>query len=172
MVHQLIDAGINKSHELDLADRLQPLCRHADAESADKEFGKRRIEHAFRSETLLQADGGAEDAAVDSDILAEHDDIGVILRVAGARKPPPLTPTSAPNTTTLGSSSIARASAMLTASTSVISVINPPFEFAALRGIGPRQFGIRMIEHGLGGPRFHSQIALDRRVDVLQALGE
>src|SRR6266851_1638700 len=38
MVHQLIDAGINKSHELDLADRFQALCRHADAESADKEF--------------------------------------------------------------------------------------------------------------------------------------
>jgi len=30
----------------------------------------------FRSETLLQSDGGAEDAAVDSDILAEHDNIG------------------------------------------------------------------------------------------------
>src|SRR3977135_2689601 len=75
MVHQLIDAGINKSHELDLADRLQPLRGHADAESADKEFGKRRIEYALRSETLLQSDGGAEDAAVDSNILAEHDHI-------------------------------------------------------------------------------------------------
>src|SRR5258707_14166699 len=83
MVHQLIDAGIDKSYELDLADWLQSLCRHADAESADKEFGKRRIEHAFRSKTLLQSDGGAEDAAVDSDILAEHDNIGVILHRAG-----------------------------------------------------------------------------------------
>ena len=86
MVHQLIDAWINKSHELDLADRPQPLCRHADAESADKKFGKRRIEHAFRSETLLQSDGCAEDAAVDPDILAEHDDIGVILHRAGERQ--------------------------------------------------------------------------------------
>src|SRR6266581_4252286 len=41
-----------------------------------------------------------------------------------ARKTPPLTPTSSPNTTTLGSSSIARASAILTASTSVISGIS------------------------------------------------
>jgi len=84
MVHQLIDAGINKSHELDLADRLQPLCRHADAESADKEFGKRRIEYALRSpKPLLQSDGGAENAAVDSNILAEHDHIGVVLHRAG-----------------------------------------------------------------------------------------
>ena len=86
MVHQLIDAGINESHELDLADRLQPLCRHADAESADKEFGKRRIEHAFRSETLLQSDGGAEDAAVDADVFAEHDDVGILLHGAGKRQ--------------------------------------------------------------------------------------
>ena len=28
-----------------------------------------------------------------------------------------------------------------------------------------------MIEHSFGGPRFHSQIALDRGVDVLLALG-
>src|ERR1700686_722929 len=98
MVHQLIDAGINESHELDLADRLQPLRGHADAESADEEFGKRRIEHAFRSETLLQSDRRAEDTAVD--------------------------PTSSPNTTTLGSSSIARARAKLMASTSVTSGIS------------------------------------------------
>ena len=62
---------------------FRPLCRHADAESADQKFGKRRIEHAFRSETLLQSDGCAEDAAVDPDILAEHDDIGVVLHRAG-----------------------------------------------------------------------------------------
>src|SRR5882757_8761509 len=75
MVHQLIDAGINESHELDLADWLQPLRGHADAESADEKFGKRRIEHAFRSETLLQSDRRAEDTAVDPDILAEYDHI-------------------------------------------------------------------------------------------------
>ena len=86
VVHQLIDAGIEESHELDLADRLQALRRHADAQSADQQFGKRRIDHALRSETLLQSDGGAEDAAVDADILAEHDDIGVVLHRAGERQ--------------------------------------------------------------------------------------
>src|SRR5216684_1173929 len=88
-----------------------------------------------------------------------------------ARKTPPLTPTSSPNTTTLGSSSIARASAMLTASISVISVISPPFEFAALRSIGLRQLGIEMIEHRLGRSRLLSQVALDRSVDTTLAFG-
>ena len=42
-------------------------------------------------------------------------------RPAVARKTPPLMPTSSPNTTTLGSSSIARARAKVTASTRVTS---------------------------------------------------
>src|SRR5258707_4056784 len=88
-----------------------------------------------------------------------------------ARKTPPLTPTSSPNTTTLGSSSIARASAMLTASISVISGISLPFEFAALRSIGLRQLGIEMIKHRLGRSRLRSQVALDRCVDTTLAFG-
>ena len=72
-----------KSHELDLADRPQALCRHADAESADEKFGQRRVDHPLRSETLLQSGGCAKDAAVDADILAEHDDAGVVLHRAG-----------------------------------------------------------------------------------------
>jgi hypothetical protein len=86
VVHQLIDARIQESHKLDLAHRLQTLRRHADAEPADEEFGKRRIQHALRPETLLQSDRGAEDAAVDADILAEHDDGRVILHRAGKRQ--------------------------------------------------------------------------------------
>src|SRR5258707_9215943 len=88
-----------------------------------------------------------------------------------ARKTPPLTPTSSPNTTTLGSSSIARASAMLTASISVISGISLAFEFAALRSIGLRQLGIEMIKHRLGRSRLRSQVALDRCVDTTLAFG-
>ena len=47
VVHQLIEAGIDKSHKLNLADWLQSLRGHADAEPADKEFGERGIEHAL-----------------------------------------------------------------------------------------------------------------------------
>ena len=38
VVHQLIDAGIEESHELDLADGLKPLRRHTDAKPADQSF--------------------------------------------------------------------------------------------------------------------------------------
>ena len=82
MVHQLIDAGIDETHELDLADGLQALRRHADAQPADQQLGKRRIEHALRSEALLQPGGGAKNAAVDADILAEHDHGRVVLHRA------------------------------------------------------------------------------------------
>ena len=86
MVHQLIDAGIKKAHELDFADRLEPLRRHADAEPADQELGERRVDHPFRAEALLQTDGGAEDAAVDADVLAENDDVGILVHGAGERQ--------------------------------------------------------------------------------------
>ena len=79
MVHQLIDAGIEKAHELDLADGLQALRRHADAEPADQQFGQRRVDHALGAEALLQTGGGAKHAAIDADIFAEHDDVGIIL---------------------------------------------------------------------------------------------
>src|SRR6267378_1227346 len=87
-----------------------------------------------------------------------------------ARKTPPLRPTSSPSTTTSGSSSIARASARLMASTNVISGIALSREFAALRGIDLGQFGIEMIEHGFGSTRLCCQVALDRRLDALMAL--
>ena len=82
MVHQLIQAGINKPHKLDLADGLQPLRRHAHAEPADQEFSKRRIEDALGSKALLQARGRAEDASVDANVFAKHDHIGIVLHRA------------------------------------------------------------------------------------------
>jgi hypothetical protein len=86
VVHQLIDAGIKKAHELDLAHGLEALRRHADAEPADQELGERRVDHPFGAEALLQTDGGAEDAAVDADVFAENDDIGILLHRAGERQ--------------------------------------------------------------------------------------
>src|SRR6266702_1543905 len=89
----------------------------------------------------------------------------------GARKTPPSTPTSSPRTGTPGSSSIARASARLTASTKVTSGIVLSREFPALHGIGLGQIGIQVIEDGFGSTRLHCQIAFDRRFDALMALG-
>src|SRR5947208_12819863 len=87
-----------------------------------------------------------------------------------ARKTPPLMPTSSPSTTTSGSSSIARASARLTASTNVTSAIALSRELAALRDISLGQIGIEMIEHGFGSARLRCQVAFDRRLDALMAL--
>src|SRR5262245_65166483 len=61
MVHQLIDAGIDESHKLDFADRLEALRSHTDAQATDQQLGERRIDHALRSEPLLQSDSRAED---------------------------------------------------------------------------------------------------------------
>ena len=59
---------------------------HADRDAADREFGERRVDHALRAEALEQALGGAKDAAVDPDVLAEHDHAR-ILGHARARAP-------------------------------------------------------------------------------------
>src|SRR6266446_5293727 len=88
-----------------------------------------------------------------------------------ARKTPPLTPTSSPSTTTLGSSSIARPSARLMASTNVTSGIVFSRQFLALRGIRVGQIGIEVIEHGFGPAWQRCQIAFDRCLDALMALG-
>src|SRR5258705_7097142 len=90
---------------------------------------------------------------------------------AVARKTPPLTPMSSPSTTTLRSSSMARASARVMASTKVTSGIGASAELLALAGIGSREFGVEMVEHRLRGTRSERQIALDRRLDLLLALG-
>src|SRR5262249_28594059 len=88
-----------------------------------------------------------------------------------ARKTPPFTPTSSPSTTTLASSSMARASARLTASTNVTSGIGASGELRPLAGIGWREFGVEMVEHRLRRARRGRQIALERRLDLLLAFG-
>src|SRR6266516_6884072 len=88
-----------------------------------------------------------------------------------ARKTPPLTPTSSPSTTTLASSSMARASARLTASTNVTSGIGASGELRPLAGIGAREFGVEMVEHRLRRTRRGRQIAFDRRLVLLLAFG-
>src|SRR5437868_2947669 len=88
-----------------------------------------------------------------------------------ARKTPPLTPTSSPRTTMLASSSMARASARLMASTRVSSGIAVSAELRPLAGVGSRQLGVEVIEHRLRRARRGCQIALDRRLDRFLALG-
>src|SRR6266536_353298 len=91
---------------------------------------------------------------------------------AVARNTPPLTPTSSPSTTTLSSSSMARASARLTASTRVSSGIGAWLQRSALARISGRQFRIKVVEHGLRLARDGREITLHRSLHALLALGD
>src|SRR3954466_14684598 len=91
---------------------------------------------------------------------------------AVARNTPPLMPTSSPSTTTFASSSMARASARLMASTRLTSGIGHALELIALSDIHLRKLGIEMIEHALRRPRRAGEIALNRCVNALLALGD
>ena len=63
-----------------------PCDGHADGQAGDGGFVQRRVEHALGAEGLLQAGGGAEHAAVDADVFAEHDDA---IRRGAFRRPAP-----------------------------------------------------------------------------------
>src|ERR1051325_7398207 len=96
-------------------------------------------------------------------------------RPAVARNTPPLMPTSSPMTTTRASSPIARASARLMPSTSVMFDIALRFlaELGRLPGILARQPRVEMLEHLLGPRRRRVEIRLYHLLHVrLGVLGE
>src|SRR5229473_1341501 len=68
---------------------------------------------------------------------------------------------------TFRSSSIARASARLTASTSVDSGMGAPLQRVALGSVGPGKFRIEVIEYRLRRTRPYRQVPFRRRVDLL-----
>src|SRR5258707_11273551 len=86
MVNQLVDARIHETHELDFADGLEPLRRHADADAADQELRQRHVDDALGPEALLQSDRRPEYAAIHADIFTEHDHVRVILHRPGERQ--------------------------------------------------------------------------------------
>src|SRR5688500_9382352 len=75
--HQLVEAGEDEVLELDLRDRAQAVRRHADGGADDERLVERRVEHARIAVLRPEAVGGAEDAAVLADVLAEDDDVAV-----------------------------------------------------------------------------------------------
>ena len=64
---------------------FSPCVGHADRHAGDQAFGQRRVLHALGAEALLQAGGGAEHAAVDADVLADHDDVRIVLHLPAMR---------------------------------------------------------------------------------------
>jgi hypothetical protein len=81
----VVDHRIDEAFELRLGDRLHALRGQADGEAGDRRLVQRRVDHALGAELLLQARGGAEHAAVDADVLAEHDDDGSRAHLVGER---------------------------------------------------------------------------------------
>src|SRR6516164_6797245 len=94
-----------------------------------------------------------------------------VCNPAVARNTPPLMPTSSPSTITSRSSSMARASARLMASTSVTSATIRSFDPRALALVHLRQRGIEMVEHGRGRAWRSREIALDGHFHALLAIG-
>ena len=78
MVDHLVDAGIDEAGELDFGDRAEALRGEPDRQPGDRRLGERRVEHALLAKALEQPVGGAEHAAVDADILAEHEDARIL----------------------------------------------------------------------------------------------
>src|SRR4051812_19323801 len=79
VVQDLVDRRIGEARELDFGHRPQALGGHADRHAGDQPLGERRVGDALGTEALLQPGGGAEYAAVDADVLAQHDDAIVVL---------------------------------------------------------------------------------------------
>src|SRR6267142_6246962 len=91
---------------------------------------------------------------------------------AVARNTPPFSPTSSPITTTESSSSMARASARLIASTSVMFDIALRLlgKLGELHGVLPRQPGVEVLEHLLGSRRRRLEVGLHHLLHVRRGL--
>src|SRR5213592_1017054 len=89
-------------------------------------------------------------------------------RPAVARNTPPLMPTSSPRTTTRSSFSMARASARLIASTSVMFDIALRLlgELRQLHRVLPRQPRVEVLEHLLGSRRRRFDVGLHHLLHV------
>ena len=78
VIDELVDAGIGETGKLDFGDRTKPLCCKPDRNAGNRSFRKRRVEHAILSIGLEQAVGRAKHAAIDTHVLAEHQNAGIL----------------------------------------------------------------------------------------------
>ncbi len=86
VVLELVHRVVAEAVELHLADRFEPVDRHPDRNPGDGGLGQRGVHHAPLAELRDQAVGHAEDAAVDADVLAEHDHAVVLLHLLQERQ--------------------------------------------------------------------------------------
>jgi hypothetical protein len=78
MIEDLVDAGIRKAGELDFGDRPETLSSEPDRNAGDTDLGEGGVDDPIPAMELEQAVGRTEDAAVDPDVFAEHDDARII----------------------------------------------------------------------------------------------
>src|SRR5205823_8504676 len=71
-VHDLIERRVDEVAELHFGHRAQSVERHPDRRADDAAFRERRVDDAVGPEFLVQAGGGAEDAAELPDVLTQH----------------------------------------------------------------------------------------------------
>ena len=70
---EVVPRAGDEVRELHLGDRAHAHDRGAGAAADDRRLGERRVDHAPRAELLLEAERDLEGAAVDADVLADHE---------------------------------------------------------------------------------------------------
>src|SRR6476646_11984980 len=78
---EVVPRARDEVRELHLCDRAHAHDRRARAGADDRRFGQRRVEDAPLPELLLEAERDLERAAVDADVLADHEDALVALHL-------------------------------------------------------------------------------------------
>ena len=86
VVLDLVEALEGEAGELDLADRLEPVDRHAHRGADDARLREGTVDDAGASEDAMEVLGDAEDAAVDPDVLADDEHVGVALHLLVQRQ--------------------------------------------------------------------------------------
>src|SRR5206468_163306 len=86
VVLDLVEALEGEPGELDLADGLEAVERHADGGADDGGLRERAVDHALRAELALEVIGDAENATVHADVLAEDQHGGVALHLLQERE--------------------------------------------------------------------------------------
>src|SRR4030095_10244450 len=81
VVLDLVEALKGEAGELDLADRLEAVEGHADRGADDGRLGQRAVDDALGAALPLPVVGHPEDAAVDADVLAQHEHVAVTLHL-------------------------------------------------------------------------------------------
>src|SRR5579864_463873 len=80
-VGDLVEGAADEVHELELGHRTKTGERGPEGGAHDGGLGNGRINNALRAETLDEAVGHFEGAAVDADVLAQAEDTGVPLHL-------------------------------------------------------------------------------------------